>query len=72
MDTNKARGAVEKWLLEVEERMFEAIHDVTARGIVDYAQRPRHEWVLQWPGMVVLVVTAVFWTRGEPPCTPKP
>lgn len=33
IDTNKARGAVEKWLLEVEERMFEAIHHVTERGI---------------------------------------
>lgn len=44
--------------------MFGAIHDVTARGIEDYAARPRHEWVLQWPGMVVLVVTAVYWTRG--------
>jgi dynein heavy chain, axonemal len=55
---------VEKWLLEVENRMYEAIHDVTARGIQDYAKRPRHEWVLQWPGMVVLVVSAIYWTQG--------
>jgi dynein heavy chain len=47
--------------------MFDAIHDVTSRGIIDYAGRPRHEWVLHWPGMVVLVVTAVYWTRGEAP-----
>ncbi|KAL6751111.1 dynein heavy chain 5 [Haematococcus lacustris] len=64
VDTNKARGAVEKWLVEVEERMFQAIHDVTARSILDYAAKPRHQWVLEWPGMVVLVVTAVYWTRG--------
>ncbi|GFH11920.1 uncharacterized protein HaLaN_07505 [Haematococcus lacustris] len=64
VDTNKARGAVEKWLVEVEERMFQAIHDVTARSIMDYAAKPRHQWVLEWPGMVVLVVTAVYWTRG--------
>ena len=64
IDTVKARGAVEKWLLEVEAGMFDAIHDVTGRGIEAYAQTPRHEWVLQWPGMVVLVVTAIYWTRG--------
>ena len=45
--------------------MYEAIHDVTSRGIQDYATKPRHEWVLDWPGMVVLVVTAIYWTRGE-------
>lgn len=45
--------------------MYEAIHDVSARGIEAYANTPRHEWVLEWPGMVVLVVTAIFWTRGE-------
>lgn len=56
---------MEKWLLEVEERMFEAIHDVTLRGIEDYVTKPRHDWVLEWPGMVVLVVTAIFWTRGR-------
>lgn len=60
----QARGAVERWLLEVEEGMFSSIHDVSGRGLADYAARPRHEWVLQWPGMVVLVVTAIFWTRG--------
>ncbi len=44
--------------------MFEAVHDVTGRGIAAFAAgKPRHEWVLEWPGMVVLVVTAVFWTR---------
>lgn len=30
----------------------------------DYVTKPRHDWVLNWPGMVVLVVSAVFWTRG--------
>ncbi|GAX74205.1 hypothetical protein CEUSTIGMA_g1654.t1 [Chlamydomonas eustigma] len=64
IDTNKARGSVEKWLLEVEGGMFDAIHDVTGRGIIAYAQKPRSEWVLEWPGMVVLVVTAVYWTKG--------
>ena len=64
IDTNKARGSVEKWLLEVEERMFSSIHQQTQLGLEDYAGKERHEWVLQWPGMVVLVVTGMFWTKG--------
>ncbi len=44
--------------------MFEAVHDVTAQGIAAYPSKPRHEWVLDWPGMAVLVVTGVFWTRA--------
>ncbi|KXZ49087.1 hypothetical protein GPECTOR_23g2 [Gonium pectorale] len=64
IDTAKARGAVERWLVEVEEAMFGSIHDVTGRGLADYVKVPRHEWVLRWPGMAVLVVTAIFWTSG--------
>ena len=48
--------------------MFDAIHDVTGRGIIDYAAKPRSEWVLEWPGMVVLVVTAIYWTKGVDGC----
>ena len=64
IDTNKARGSVEKWLVEVEERMFDSIHQQTQLGLEDYSTKERHDWVLQWPGMVVLVVTGMFWTKG--------
>ena len=59
-----ANGAVEKWLLQVEGAMFESIHHVTSEGLKSYDVKPRDEWVLDWPGMVVLVVTAVNWTMG--------
>lgn len=47
--TAAAKGKVEAWLLEVEERMFEAVHDVSGRGVQAYTQGglPRHEWALQ-------------------------
>jgi dynein heavy chain len=64
IDTNKARGSVEKWLVEVEERLFESTHRQTRLGLEDYSSKPRHEWVLQWQGMMVLVVTGMFWTKG--------
>ena len=63
VNTVQAKGSVERWLLEVEERMFEAVHDVTSQGIAAYPGKPRHTWVLDWPGMVVLVVAGVYWTR---------
>ncbi len=44
--------------------MFEAVHDVTSQGIAAYPAKPRERWVLDWPGMVVLVVAGVFWTRA--------
>ncbi|GAX77074.1 hypothetical protein CEUSTIGMA_g4520.t1 [Chlamydomonas eustigma] len=64
VNTAQAKGSVERWLLEVEDRMFEAVHDVTSQGVAAYLSKPRHEWMLDWPGMVVLVVAGIFWTRG--------
>ena len=57
-----ANGAVEKWLLQTEAAMFDSIHNVTGEGLKAYAAKPRDQWVLDWPGMVVLVCTAVNWT----------
>ena len=57
-----ANGAVEKWLLQVEAKMFDSIHNVTGEGLKAYTAKPRDQWVLDWPGMVVLVCTAVNWT----------
>ena len=64
ISTAAANGAVEKWLLQVEKAMFDSIHHVTGEGLKSYELKPRDEWVLDWPGMVVLVCTAVYWTKG--------
>lgn len=64
VDTVRARGAVEKWLVEVEDAMVRSVHDVIRRGMEKYPGQLRKEWVLDWPGAVVLVVTAMFWTKG--------
>eukprot|EP00798_Chlamydomonas_sp_ICE-L_P024707 gene24707-10345_t len=64
VNTAQAKGSVEVWLLEVEDRMFEAVHNVTGKGVEAYPTKTRSEWVLEWPGMVVLVASNVFWTRG--------
>ena len=59
-----ARGMVEKWLLEVEESMLKNVRRVTLAGTENYAAVPRSEWVTQWPGMVILSGSQVYWTAS--------
>jgi hypothetical protein len=42
--------------------MVESVRECTRQGVAAYPGRPRAQWVLEWPGQVVLVTTAVFWT----------
>jgi dynein heavy chain len=46
----------------VEEGMVQSVQDQCCRGVEAYANVDRQIWVLQWPGQVVLVVSAIYWT----------
>ncbi|XP_072275027.1 dynein axonemal heavy chain 3 [Pyxicephalus adspersus] len=59
----KAKGMVEKWLLEVEENMLASMRQVIQSGIEGYVEVPRRQWVLQWPGQVVICVSSIYWTK---------
>uniref|UniRef100_A0A5F9CIR0 Dynein axonemal heavy chain 3 n=1 Tax=Oryctolagus cuniculus TaxID=9986 RepID=A0A5F9CIR0_RABIT len=56
-----AKGMVEKWLQQVEQMMLASMRDVIGLGIEAYV--PRNQWVLQWPGQVVICVSCIFWTQ---------
>ncbi|XP_072535232.1 dynein axonemal heavy chain 3 [Salminus brasiliensis] len=58
----KAKGMVEKWLLQVESMMLSSVRDVIRQGVEQYPQVPRKKWVLQWPGQVVICASSIFWT----------
>eukprot|EP00899_Mesostigma_viride_P020786 jgi/Mesvir1/28709/Mv19680-RA.1 len=58
-----ANGAVEKWLVEVETGMVASVRAQTSKAVMAYAVTPREQWVLAWPGQVVLVTSAIYWTR---------
>uniref|UniRef100_A0A669P0S7 Dynein axonemal heavy chain 12 n=1 Tax=Phasianus colchicus TaxID=9054 RepID=A0A669P0S7_PHACC len=62
ISTSEARGAVEKWLIQVEDVMLKSIRSVIARSRMAYLGTERKSWVLEWPGQVVLCVSQMFWT----------
>ncbi|XP_075239189.1 dynein axonemal heavy chain 7-like isoform X2 [Convolutriloba macropyga] len=62
INTVEAKGAVEKWLLTLEDVMLRSIRDVIDRSREAYANEPRQKWVLEWPGQVVLCVSQIYWT----------
>ncbi|WAR10683.1 DYH7-like protein [Mya arenaria] len=63
ISTSKARGQVEKWLLELESDMVSSLHKVTGESLEAYKKQERGQWVKQWPGQCVLAVTATYWTE---------
>ncbi|XP_029912440.1 dynein heavy chain 12, axonemal [Myripristis murdjan] len=62
ISTSEAKGAVEKWLLQVEDVMLRSVRDVVAHSRVAYVETPRSQWVKEWPGQVVLCTSQIFWT----------
>ncbi|TPX37761.1 hypothetical protein SeMB42_g06896 [Synchytrium endobioticum] len=64
VSTNDAKGSVEKWLSQVESNMLDSVHSVIEAAFQAYPNTPREQWVLNWPGQVVICVGQIFWTWG--------
>ncbi|XP_068109284.1 dynein axonemal heavy chain 1 [Hyperolius riggenbachi] len=56
-------GNVEDWLHEVERIMKASVRDYIERAIKAYPESPRTEWVMNWPGQVVIAGCQTFWTK---------
>ncbi|XP_015752501.1 PREDICTED: dynein heavy chain 12, axonemal-like [Acropora digitifera] len=63
ISTSEARGAVEKWLLQVQDVMLVSIRDIIERAIQAYASDERKVWVISWPGQIVICVSQIYWTQ---------
>ena len=60
----KARGQVEKWLLELETDMVTSTRENIVNAKVDYEQCERVVWVRKWMGQAVLAIDQLFWTTN--------
>ncbi|KAJ3073482.1 Dynein heavy chain 1, axonemal [Podochytrium sp. JEL0797] len=57
------KGAVEEWLLKVEDQMRKSVKKVIMAGLASYSSRPRTQWVLDFAGQAVIAVSQTFWTK---------
>ncbi|ESO88893.1 hypothetical protein LOTGIDRAFT_125424 [Lottia gigantea] len=58
----ESRGLVEKWLLQVEEAMKFSLRTVMTKAVLAYPTTLRKDWILQWPGQIVLAASQTHWT----------
>lgn len=57
-----AKGMVERWLCQVEELMTISMRDIAEESVIAYFETEREEWVLAWPGQIVICVSQIHWT----------
>lgn len=56
------KGTVEYWLLDVENVMRNTVKETLKAALKTVEITPRDEWVLQWPGQVVIAISQTTWT----------
>jgi dynein heavy chain, axonemal len=55
--------AVEWWLLEAEQVIKQTLHSLAGSALEAYPTKARSQWILDWPGQLVLNCSQVFWTK---------
>lgn len=68
ISTVKARGQVEKWLLELEIFMKKSVHFKILQAFESYPNTQRDKWVLIWPGQTVQSISLTYWTSEITRC----
>lgn len=56
-------GRVEVWLNLVSEIMKSTLHTVFLKALVAYEEKPRENWVGDWPAQPALCVTQISWSN---------
>ncbi|KAI3387241.1 hypothetical protein SNEBB_002654 [Seison nebaliae] len=62
IDTKKAKGAVEKWLIDVERVMIASLKAIFIQVHESHMHLPLEEWVSTWPGQSILCISQIYWT----------
>ena len=58
------KGNVENWLTDVEREMKDCLKKICQDSVTAYANEKRTNWVLNWPGQIILAVSQIYWTQG--------
>jgi len=57
----RCEGRVEVWLMNVLVTMIQTVRDIMTESVVAYEEKPRSEWVFDYPAQVSLVGTQIWW-----------
>lgn len=49
-------------IVKVEEVMKLSLKEVMKKAVKEYPTIPRKDWVVKWPGQVVLAASQIHWT----------
>lgn len=60
--TVRPLGGVESWLVLVESSMKNTIRVIFGDSMTDMPKKTRKEWVLEWPGQIVIAGCQTYWT----------
>ena len=63
INPNDAGGCVEIWLDQIQSIMRKTVAHQFDLSMVDYPKRKRTEWLVDWPGQIVLGVSQAYWTQ---------
>ncbi|XP_037943923.1 dynein beta chain, ciliary-like [Teleopsis dalmanni] len=55
-------GRVELWLNEVIQQMRCTLHELFRRGLHAFMEKPREQWLYDWPAQVALCCSQICWT----------
>ncbi|XP_039379207.1 dynein heavy chain 11, axonemal isoform X1 [Mauremys reevesii] len=55
-------GQVETWLQQLEETMHKTVHRHIMEAIAAYEEKPREQWIFDYPAQVALTSSQIWWT----------
>ncbi|PNJ88262.1 DNAH17 isoform 2 [Pongo abelii] len=55
-------GQVEVWLNRVLDRMCSTLRHEIPEAVVTYEEKPREQWIMDYPAQVALTCTQIWWT----------
>ncbi|XP_028983813.1 dynein axonemal heavy chain 11 isoform X2 [Betta splendens] len=56
-------GPVEAWLTCLEESMKECVKGYVSEAVCVYEDRPREQWILEFPAQVALIGSQIWWSN---------